>query len=254
VKSPYLDKPVSAWPRITKKLLARHPLTPELILGVAVQAWEALWSTRVGAEQTAINLDQLSVPATVVGYFFEVLFAKEMERRFPGKWRGCQRGDEKDLVYLPDPECSVEIKTSGQLGLKVFGNRSYGQKTQNQLLAKKEKSGFYITVNFFKKGLSLIRFGWIDASDWQPQASPTGQMAGLPDDVYRYKLVQLSGTYQLLAPVGVIPGVGARMIADLAFQGITTIGDLLTFRGSLPKKAERIRDEIRPAYHWEHPP
>jgi hypothetical protein len=194
------------------------------------------------------------VPATVVGYFFEVLFAKEMERRFPGKWRGCQQGDEKDLVYIPNRDYSVEIKASGQLGLKVYGNRSYGQKVQNQLLAKKEKSGFYITVNFFKTSLSLIRFGWIDAGDWKPQASATGQMAGLPDDVYRYKLVRISGAYELLAPVGVVPGVGPKLASDLVGEGIATIGDLLKFQGNLPAKVLRIRDEIRPRYKWEQPP
>jgi len=254
VTSPYLGRPVSAWAKITQKLLALHPLTPDLILEVAVASWDALWSTRVGAGQTAISLNELSVPATVVGYFFEVLFAKEMERRFPAKWRGCQQGGEKDLVYLPDPDDSVEIKASGQLGLKVFGNRSYGQKVQNQALAKKEKSGFYITVNFFKTSLTLIRFGWIDASDWKPQASPTGQMAGLSDDVYRYKLVPISGSYELQAPVGILPGIGFKMAADLAVKGITTVGDFLRFKGSLPAKLSRLRDEIRPSHEWEQSP
>lgn len=251
MKSPYLNKPASAWPRVTKKLLAQHPLTPKLILEVATQSWEALWSTRVGAAQTAIDLNKLNVPATVVGYFFEVLFAKEMERRFSGRWRGCQQGDEKDLVYVPDPDYSVEIKTSGQLGLKVFGNRSYGQKVQNQPLAKKEKSGFYITVNFFKTSLSLIRFGWIDASDWRPQASPTGQMAGLPDEVYRSKLVRVSGSYELLAPVAILPGIGPKIASDLAVLGVLTIGDLLNFKEALPMKVAQLRDHIKPRYTWD---
>ena len=128
VTSPYSNKPVAARLKITKGLLVRHPLTTDVILEVATQAWGCLWNTRVGVGKTAVELNQLDVPATVVGYFFEVLFTNEMERRFPGKWRGCKKGDEKDLVYIPDPRLSVEIKTSGQLGLKVFGNRSYGQK------------------------------------------------------------------------------------------------------------------------------
>jgi hypothetical protein len=116
--SPYFDKPVSLWLKITKNLLARQPLKVDVILDVALQSWAAVWNTRVGEGQTAIELKQLDVPATVVGYFFEVLFAKEMETRFPGEWRGCRQGDEKDLVYLPDPQFCVEIKTSGQRGLK----------------------------------------------------------------------------------------------------------------------------------------
>lgn len=245
MKSPYLDKPVSAWQRITKRLLARHPLTHDVLLSVAIRSWESLWNTRVGAGRTAIDLDQLVVPATVVGYFFEVLFAKEMERRFPGTWRGCQQGDDKDLVYIPDPHFSVEIKTSGQLGIKVYGNRSYGQKASNQLLVKKEKSGFYITVNFFKQTLVLIRFGWIDAIDWKPQLAPTGQMAGLPEDVYRHKLVPISGDYQLKAPVAIVPDIGPIATAELAEIGITTVGDFLSFQRSLPAKLLRIRDAFK---------
>ncbi len=246
--SPYLNMPVSSWPTITRKLLAKHPLRPEVIMEVAVQSWQALWSTRVGLGQTAIDLEKLNVPATVVGYFFEVLFAKEMARRFPGKWRGSQQGSEKDLVYTSDSDYSVEIKTSGQMGLKVYDNRSYGQKLQNLQQAKKEKSGFYITVNFFKRSLSLIRFGWIDASDWKPQASPTGQMAGLPDEVYRYKLVPIRGDYQLFASIGVLPGIGAKLAGNLADQGITTVGDLLKHKGMLPPRILQILETIKSDY------
>ena len=248
MKSPYLNKPIATWPQITKRLLAKHPLSTELILDVANQSWNALWSTRVGAGRTAIDLNQLVVPATVVGYFFEVLFAKEMERRFPREWRGCRQGDEKDLVYIPDSRYSVEIKTSGQLGLRVFGNRSYGQKASKQRLAKKEKSGFYITVNFFRQTFVLIRFGWIDASDWKPQLAPTGQMAGLPDEVYAHKLVPIGGKYQLLAPVGILPGVGVKAAAELAKLHIATVGDLLGYKQTLPAKLVKIRDAANANY------
>jgi ScaI restriction endonuclease len=246
--SPYADKPSSAWLKVTQKLLEAHPLRQETILAVATEAWGALWKTRIGTGDTAIRLKDLTVPATVVGYFFEVLFAKELARRFPSDWRGCQQGDEKDLVYIRDPAYSVEIKTSGQLGLKVYGNRSYGQQLQNKQLAKKEKSGYYITVNFFKQRLTLIRFGWIDASDWKPQASPTGQMAGLPDDVYRFKLVTVLGDYQRLAPLQILAGIGSKTAAELAERGIATIGDLLRFKDVLPAKILAIREAIKSIY------
>jgi hypothetical protein len=251
VTSPYLNEPVADWPKITKKLLAHHPLTTNVILDVATQAWGCLWNTRVGVGKTAVEFNQLEVPATVVGYFFEVLFANELERRFPGIWRRCKKGDDKDLVYAPDPRLSVEIKTSGQLGLKVYGNRSYGQKVQNQLLLKKEKSGFYITINFYKQTLMLVRFGWIDADDWKPQASPTGQMAGLPGDVYQLKLIPIAGNYRLLAPVEIVPGIGSKTAVELASLGIETVGDLLLSTAALPPRILRIRDEIKASYSQE---
>jgi hypothetical protein len=188
-----------------------------------------------------VPLKDLAVPATVVGYFFEVLLAKELESRFPQLWRGHESKDEKDLVYLPNPSLSVEIKTSGQFSFKVFGNRSYGQEAQKQSLVKKEKSGYYITMNFTGRTMNLLRFGWIDASDWSPQAAPTGQMAGLRSAVYEYKLVRIHGRYRLLAPVNLLRGVGPSVAAALEVLGIRTIGDLLGFTESLPPNLAKIR-------------
>src|SRR5260370_34076301 len=141
--SPYAGKPEREWNRITRRLLAAHPLDLETILEVAQPAWQSVWTTVLGSGGVATRLVDLDVPASIVGYFFEILFTKEMERRYPGKWRPGQRADEKDLVYVPDPARSVELKASGQPGYKVFGNRSYGQSAQEGERTKKNKSGYY---------------------------------------------------------------------------------------------------------------
>lgn len=215
--------------------MAAHPLKVDVIRDVAIVAWNKVWETTVGSGKVAVRLADLRVPATVIGYFFEILFARELALRFPGEWRGNESGDEKDLVHLGDGQLSVEIKSSGQLGDRVYGNRSYGQEVQNQDQLKKEKSGYYITVNFFERTLTLIRFGWIDAVDWKPQASPTGQMAGLPDSVYLYKLLPIPGEYQLDAPVELLDGVGGKTAAKLNACGIHTIRQLLDYSGLLPE-------------------
>jgi hypothetical protein len=192
----------------------------------------------------AVRLAELDVPATVVGYFFEVLLARELQGR-DSRWRGSQSTDEKDLVYLPDPSFSVEIKTSGQVGFKVYGNRSYGQKTASNLLVKKEKSGFYITVNFFGQVLTLIRFGWIDADDWNPQQAPTGQMAGLKQEVYDYKLLPIPGSYRQETPVLLLDGVGPTTEKKFAQLGIHTVGDLLHYQKQLPSRLAHIVQKNR---------
>lgn len=135
LKSPYGNDP-SRWSRVTKKLIASHPLTTDIIREAALKAWDDVWKTRVGSGALAIDLTCLVVPATIVGYFFEVLLARELAHRFPKLWRGGQGGDEKDLVYIPDHRFSVEIKTSGQRGLRIYGNRSYNQEWQNLQAAK----------------------------------------------------------------------------------------------------------------------
>jgi hypothetical protein len=175
----------------------------------------------------------------VVGYFFEVLLARELHSR-NAHWRGSQSKDEKDLVYLKDPSLSIEIKTSGQAGFKVYGNRSYGQKSESDLLAKKEKSGYYITVNFFGQALTLIQIGWIDSEDWNPQKAATGQMAGLKQEVYDYKMIPIPRKYRQHAPVTLLDGVGAKTDELFAELGIQSIDDLLRYKDELPKRLARV--------------
>jgi len=249
--SPYGGQPEAQWKEITNALLAQHPLKPATILAVATAAWDNLWETTIGSGETAVALTDRQVPATVVGYFFEILFARELENRCPGEWRGNRAKEEKDLVYLPDANLSVEMKTSGQLGLKVYGNRSYGQELQSEQLAKKEKSGYYLTVNFFEKTLTLLRFGWIDADDWKPQEALSGQMAGLADAVYLHKLVVVPGAYRLRAPARLLKGIGEKTASQLSALGIATVGDLLAYAGKLPGKVARIRAKEQALYQTQ---
>ncbi len=229
----------------TNALLAAHPLRTEQLKAAALAAWAILWRTRIGDGATAFKLDEIDVPATVIGYFFEKLLARELHSRFPGLWRGGQSKDEKDLIYLPDTAYSIEVKTSGQLGSKIFGNRSYGQKSISaSLVTKAEKSGYYFTVNFYEQTLTLLRFGWIDADDWKPQKSATGQAASLGDYVYRSKLVGIAGDYRLQAPVALLPGVGAKVVAVMAQEGITTISDLLDYSGN-ERQLHKFREQAK---------
>ena len=221
-------------------------LTIEQIRELAIEAWHVLWKTHIGLGRAKVKLSEIDAPATVVGYFFEKLFAKLLQAATDGSWRGGRTKDEKDLVCETDTKFSTEIKTSGQLGLKVFGNRSYGQKPkQDELVSKIEKSGYYITVNFYKQSLNLIRFGWIDFDDWRPQGAQTGQAATLPDVVYSHKLIEIPGDYLLAAPVSLLEGVGPATASLCAANGIYTIRDVIDYVGDnaavlrLKEKAQR---------------
>jgi hypothetical protein len=239
--SPYSGQSESKWRAITEQLVGAHPLKTSVLLEAATQTWANLWETTIGKRPVSVKLSELKVPATVVGYLFEILLTRELSRLQPTVWRGTQSKDEKDLVCVSDPLQSVEIKTSGQRGFKVFGNRSYGQKSENDLLVKKEKSGFYVTINFFERTLTLIRFGWIDSDDWIPQAAPTGQMAGLKQVVYNHKLIAIPGRYRQEIPVRLLNQVGAQIDGKFAELNIRTVGDLLRYRGELPAGLTRIK-------------
>jgi len=231
--SPYHGLEETQYKKKTEELVNAHPLKLCEIKNIALFCWDILWKTRIGENKTGINLKELDVPATVVGYFFEKLFAKELNRKYPDEWRGCIAKDQKDLVYNPNPYYSIEIKTSGQLGTKIYGNRSFNQKgIKKDDSERKDKSGFYITVNFFNQTITLIRFGWIDFSDWQPQKSPTGQMSGLPDYVYSFKLIEIQGKYRWESPIRLVPGIGDATAKKLISSGINNIKELLSYNGN----------------------
>jgi hypothetical protein len=232
LQSPYEGKDKSLYQAVTKELIRNHPLSLDETEKIATFCWQVLWETKIGYGETCLRLQELDIPATVVGYFFEKLFAHELGKRCWGKWRGGSAKDEKDLVYIPDNGFSIEIKASGQLGTKIFGNRSFGQKGVQKNKECKDKSGYYITVNFYQQILTLIRFGWIDFSDWQPQKAPTGQMAGLPDYVYESKLLVVPGNYRQNAPVSLLPGIGSQNTEYLKQCDIYTVRELLNYNGN----------------------
>lgn len=95
------------------------------------------------------------------------------------------------MVYIPDDQFSIEIKTSSNK-TQIFGNRSYAQIATSN---KKSKAGYYLAVNFekFEKTrkkpkILLIR---LDHSDWIGQKSTTGQQAKLSKETYDKKFKTL---------------------------------------------------------------
>ena len=102
---------------------------------------------------------------------------------------------EKDIHHTKDETLSVEIKGSSHPNQR-FGNRSYAQPDSGN--GQKNKDGYYITINFQKFSsankhpeILIIRFGYLEHSDWIAQTAATGQQARLAPDVYRYKLKTL---------------------------------------------------------------
>jgi hypothetical protein len=228
----------------TMELIESHPLSLETIRSVTVKCWTALWQTRIGEGETAIPLTEVDVPSIVVAYFFERLYARELSLQYPGEWRGNRSKEEKDLVYIPDLRFSTEIKTSGQLGTKIFGNASSSKKAANEALVQKtEKSGYYITVNFHGQALTLIRFGWIDADDWEAQKAVTGQASTLRSYVYKNKLVEITGEYRLRAPIALLRGVGGKASEIFAGEGVTTIEQLLNYEGE-NRQLLKLREQL----------
>ncbi|MCF5893132.1 ScaI family restriction endonuclease [Aeromonas veronii] len=224
--SPYFNQPVSNWPSITRELVNSYPISHEEILDIAAISWSRLWDSAIGGQ---INIRELDLPATVVGYFFQKLFSHELSSRHPHMWKGEELKSDKDLVNIIDERFSTEMKSSGQLGYKIFGNRSYNQQSETSGFSGKDKSGFYITLNFYGQTMTLLRLGWIDQDDWIPQGSATGQAATLKPEVYTNKLVPIFGPYMRQSPIQLLDGIGARTANYLNINGIYTFGDLINY-------------------------
>jgi len=197
--SPYEKLPVKRWATKTQALLRAHPLNRAEIVQIVLKVWGDILASRIGAFEIGKHL--LAKPQ-IMGFFLHELIPLELARCHPGVWRGDKLAKEKDLFYIPNPDLSVEIKTSSHPS-QIFGNRSYAQKSKQGNKTKSEetrktKSGYYLAVNFEKftdersvPAITRIRFGWLDHTDWVGQKAETGQQSRLSRNVERYKLVEL---------------------------------------------------------------
>lgn len=194
--SPYQGLQPKRWIHKTRALIRTHPLDSKEIVDITLKAWDSILSSAIGGKPFRIGVDIFPKPQ-IMAFFLHELIPLELATRYPKLWRGDRTSEEKDLVYIPNPLLSIEIKTSSHHS-QIFGNRSYTQKSD---AVKKSKSGYYLAINFEKfqptnphPKVTRIRFGWLDLEDWTGQKAPTGQQAHLSIYAEKYKLAQLYPT------------------------------------------------------------
>ncbi|MBO0798127.1 MAG: ScaI family restriction endonuclease [Blastocatellia bacterium] len=167
---------------ITKDLLASHPLSGPDIRDAVLQSWESIFESRLGSG-FHIGREIKPVPQ-IMGFLLHALIPLELAKNHDG-WRADADSSDKDLVYIPDKRFSIEIKTSTN-PRQIFGNRSFG--VDNPGKGKKAKDGYYLAINFdrWQDGsterprIRMIRYGWVDHTDWVAQKAETGQQSSLP--------------------------------------------------------------------------
>lgn len=199
MQSPYNGLPPQAWETKTRELIQQHPLNPNELYEIVILVWQEIFNSSLTSRGYRIGVDLFPSPQ-IMGFFLHELIPLELKSRYPELFRRDQNATEKDIVYIPNNFFSIEIKTSSSTR-STYGNRSYAQKSATGLTAKKDKSGYYLVINFQKfpaknqttqtPQINLVRFGWIDLEDWQGQTAATGQQARLSPDVERSKLLRL---------------------------------------------------------------
>lgn len=188
MKSPYLNKSTNEWSDITDYLIKKHPLKTTEIVKIILKSWEWIFKSKIG--NFNIGKDIFPTPQ-IMSFLLHELIALALEEKYPRKWKKGEAKDEKDLVYLTNNDYSIEIKASSDKK-HIFGNRSYAQEENSK--SQKSKSGYYITINFEKfienkqPEITIIRFGYLEHTDWIGQAAATGQQARLGLDTYKHKL------------------------------------------------------------------
>lgn len=193
IVSPYKGIPPKKWPHVTRQLVNEHPLKPAEIVEVVLAAWDSIFASRLGTKAFHIGKEIFPKPQ-IMGFFLHELIHLELAFRYPKTWCGERSSGDKDVVYIPDDRFSIEVKTSSNPS-HIFGNRSYAQETTTN---KKAKTGYYLAVNFQKfsadvkkPNILLVRFGWIDSTDWIGQKAATGQQSRLSSEVESYKLIEI---------------------------------------------------------------
>jgi ScaI restriction endonuclease len=190
----YEGVPEEGWAEVTRKLIDAHPLDPDEIVEVVLLCWQDIFESKIGRRGLRIGTDVFPTPQIMATLLHELVPA-EFQHRYPDKWRRDASGTDKDLVYIPDERYSAEIKCSSS-AKSIYANRSYAQQhTEN----KKARAGYFIGVNFQKfsddlrqqPAITRVSFGWLDWTDWIPQASPTGQQAYLSTAAKRFKMLEL---------------------------------------------------------------
>ncbi|WP_223824108.1 ScaI family restriction endonuclease [Candidatus Enterovibrio escicola] len=197
--SPYLNIAPSNWLPVTESLIAKHPLTEQNLIDATLNSWASIFNSMFGTAGFKIGTHIYPKPQ-IMGFLLHELIPLELESMFKSEWHVDNTTSEKDCVCVADNSFSFEIKTSSDRN-KVFGNRSFSQATTK---GKKAKDGYYLTVNFekFKDSqnpkIRIIRFGWLDSSDWRGQKAATGQQSNLPPEVYAGKLKTIYSAYKIV--------------------------------------------------------
>lgn len=193
IDSPYFGVDPSDWAMVTRRLLSEHPLSGPTLVETVLSSWASLFHSTLGSG-FRIGREMFPVPQ-IMGFFLHALIPLELAKS-KGGWRIDAHASEKDLVCDADPRFSMEIKTSSHAS-QIFGNRSFG--VPNSSSGKKAKDGYYLAVNFGKWESSkksqpeilLIRFGWLDRTDWVAQRAETGQQSSLPSAIENNQLLTL---------------------------------------------------------------
>ena len=128
--NPYENKNEDEWFDITCNLIKNHPLDMDIMVDTVLETWEDIFNSSFGKNDIKIGVDIFPTPQ-IMGFLLHELIPINLKAKLSSDdWVKDKEVSEKDLVYRPNLDYSVEIKTSSDKK-RIFGNRSYAQKSDN---------------------------------------------------------------------------------------------------------------------------
>jgi hypothetical protein len=192
MNSPYHNIPKNEWKKITETLVEKHPFTESEIKEIVFKSWKAIFESKIG--EFKIGKEIFPAPQ-ILSFFLHELIGHYFDKKYKGKFHVGTKKNEKDIHCVYNENLSIEIKASSNKN-RIFANRSYAQPASSN--EKKNKDGYFIAVNFEKvtpdnpnPKILIIRFGYLEHSDWRAQAAATGQQANLAPETYEKKFITL---------------------------------------------------------------
>jgi hypothetical protein len=172
----------SAFARVVVAQTMRHPLfakrNRDNISSLAIRlsaAWKAL-------------MLQISLP--VVDDIAPMLvdcFLRELESINPGQWRRGNQGTEGKVEKTIEHDIS-----SGELSFQLIVDSSSSYRIRHPTATQ---TGYHVLVNNEDRYLKLVRFAWIDETDWVPAEDAAETMMELPARVIKRQAMVVPGAY-----------------------------------------------------------
>lgn len=192
---PYENLDETEFSKRTEELITMFPINMSTIVDIVLESWDDIFT--VTNENGDFNIGKTIFPKPqMMGFFLESLINQKIKKIDPKTWVPDPSGFAKDIANINNERFSLEIKTSSN-PKHIYGNRSYGQRGES---AKKSKDGYYLAVNFEKfnkenptkkPNIKMIRFGYLNFTDWVAQKKETGQQAYIPAHIESKKLITI---------------------------------------------------------------
>ncbi len=171
----------------TQHKVDQFPIAMDVLKGLVLEAGHILLQENLFGKTLKEVIDAAPNKGSFIGQLFPFALNKLLVERYPTIFRPEEHLYEKDVVCIIDRSYDFEIKVSTS-SENIVGNKSYASDG-----GYKDKSSFYLAVNFNRDtyAVDLIRFGWLDITDWSINDSANGQGSRVKTLPLRSKMITI---------------------------------------------------------------